>query len=141
MNGDTETEPTQEELIARIYERRDIDTFGFEWPEYAVYLSRDNVEPFLASAVKSEPKKWSRESIIMRMAEYLPFAFEKANERKGVSATRSVMYYVAWTWLCGDREFSEAVWLAAQNNYAPYGKPVLRMIAEHYGWDWRSLDE
>lgn len=141
MSSDTTAEPTQEELLARINDRMGRDMFGFEWPEYLMYLSSDNAKPFLRPDAESEPEKWSRESIIERMRDYLPFAFEKANGERSISATRSVMHYVAWTWLCGDREFSEAIESAAEENYAPYGKPVLRMIAEHYGWDWRSLDE
>ncbi len=75
------------------------------------------------------------------MREYLSFAFDKANNQRSISASRSVMPYIAWTWLCGDREFSAKVETATEEDFAPYGKPVLRMIAEHYGWDWRSLDE
>ena len=68
--------------------------------------------------------------------EYMPFAWDKANNCRGLSADRSVSHMKAWLWLLGD-DLGEKL----DGIYCFYGKPCLRVICEKYGWDWRQWDD
>ena len=85
------------------------------------------------------PDEWvqsprDRESLIAEMAEYMPFAWDKANNGRGISAGRSLSHFSAWIWLAGDD-------LGDLNDYEFYGKDNLARICAHYGWDSRQWDD
>ncbi len=84
-------------------------------------------EDFNKANVTAEPKvvaKW--------IVDYLPFAWEKANDCRGLSALRSLDHFTIWMWLLGfDVEFDD---------YEYYGKQQLRAISECFGFDWRAHD-
>ena len=135
---------TQAEIIARIEERRPGDVLGFEWPEYASYLEFKNARSFLKEGtVKADWKvcELSKDNLLAAMLDYMPFAWEKANNCRGISANRSVMHFVAWTWLMGDDDFAKKIQDEYENNYHIYGKPTLEMICKHYGWDFSQWDD
>lgn len=129
----------QDKLVARINERKAKDMFGFEWHEYLPYLEHARLKPFF----KPDPKLddlpatelVDREKILAKMKGYLSFAFEKAHGERGISASRSLMHYIAWAWLAGDEAFSEEIDRMTETDYAPYGLPVLRRICAFYEWD------
>lgn len=75
-----------------------------------------------------------RESILNEMLDYMSFAFEKANNFRGISASRSMSHYSAWTWLIGD-DFGNLL------DYEYYGKDNLVEICEKYGWDHSQWDD
>jgi len=49
----------------------------------------------------------TREAIIAKIVDYMPFAWEKANDERGLSAIRSIEHMKAWTWLLNDGTFEE----------------------------------
>lgn len=129
----------------RVEERRSQDPFGFEIEDYILRLPYEQAKPDLAEGINE--KDWkevfvplSREELLGRMEKYIPFAFMKANDYKGLSANRSVMHYIAWTWLAGDTSFSQEILDEYENNYQFYGKLILRKVCEYYGWDWKTQD-
>ena len=125
---------TQEEIAARVEDRKPADMLGFEWQEYAVYLDAEHIRPYLGDPEQSwEP---TVDDPTERMESYMDFAWDKANNERGISANRSIMHYIAWLWLAGENDLLERVQDAYHNNYHRYGKPILRMICEHFGWDW-----
>jgi len=69
----------------------------------------------------------------------MPFAWEKANGCRGISASRSLRHMVAWLWLDGQDEFLEK-WNDLRD-YEYYGKPQLIAICELYGIDWKKFDD
>ncbi len=138
--------PTPAEIVARIAERKKEDFFGFETTDYIVYLSFVDAKQFLGNTDKDptieadwETTPLIRESILKEMHDYMEFAWGKANDERGLSASRSVSHYIAWTWLAGDRELS--AWVGDSNNYEFYGKPILEKICEHYGWNSKQWDD
>lgn len=140
---DVSRAPTQDELLARIAERRPADPFGFELGDYAVFLDAAHAAT-LGLDVASEPwvtEPWSRDALLVQMRDYLAFAFGKANDQRGLSANRSVMHFVAWTWLAGDRGLSAEIERMFREEYRYYGKLILRRVADHYGWPWAALDD
>ena len=138
-----EAPPTQEELLARCAERKGSDPFGWEIIHYADYLTPESMAALLGKPLTAPhtANPWSRAAILTEMQEYLSFAFDKANDQRGLSANRSIAHYIAWTWLSGDRALSASVEREYDAEYCYYGKPILRRIAEHYGWDWSKLDD
>ena len=127
---------TQEEIVARIKEREKADLFGFEWQEYLMALSYDNAKPYLKPEYDGKDWKTSTENEIReRAVEYMPFAWEKANDCRGISANRSIMHYTAWLWLLGiDYDGME-------DDYEFYGKPQLEKICNYLGLDSKKWDD
>jgi len=134
---------TQQEILTRIEKRKPDDFFGFEVSEYIDFLDFEHARPFLVAGATAEvwakqQKPNTREAVLAVMLEYMPFAWEKANNCRGISANRSIAHFVAWTWLAGDDEFSREV---ESTRHEFYGKPALIKICERYGWDWKQWDD
>lgn len=128
---------TDAEILERIAARSAEDFFGFEANDLIVRLSFDAAKPLLKP--EAEPDDWKvqprdREAVLAQMLEYMPFAWEKANGGRGISAGRSMHHYMAWTWLIGD-DFGDLT------DYEYYGKDNLIRICEKYGWDHKQWDD
>jgi len=129
---------TQKEIVKRFHERKGKDPFVFEVNEYIPYLDYDHAKPFLKKDVKLKDWKQEKMTPAEKIKDYIPFAFEKANNCRGISAGRSIMHMVAWLWLDGQDEF------LLNNNiedYEYYGKPQLIKICDLYGIDWKKYDD
>ena len=129
---------SQDEIVARMEARKLSDLFGFEVGEYVNYLDYANAKEFLkpdTTKEQWEENKSKPPDEVIRA--YMPFAWEKANDCRGISANRSIMHMIAWLWLDGKD------WLdkEADENYRYYGKPQLVRICEEYSINWRVLDD
>jgi len=132
----TTEERTAEEILAR-YKKRNL--FWFECDHYLYRLPFELVKPYLKDGITKEQwkgmsKPATHEAILEEMKEYLPFAFTKAYNEKGLSARRSIEHYIAWIWLLNDG-FSDEIEDDYENNYHSYGLPILIKIAQHYKWE------
>ena len=128
---------TDDEIISRINVVTDRDFFGFEVSDLVVRLEYEKAKQFIPTDVIQ--KDWevvSREpaDVISMMHDYMPFAWEKANDGRGISAGRSLSHYSAWIWLAGDD-------LGDLLEYEFYGKDKLVLICNHYGWDSSEWDD
>lgn len=128
----------QAEILKRIEERKKNDFFGFETGDYIDYLTFKNAKPFLVEGITEEEWKVTEEDPIDQIKQYMDFAWDKANEKRGLSANRSIAHMVAWLWLAGEDEL--AAWADDESNYYHYGKPILQKICEHYELDWKQWD-
>ena len=132
---------TQDEIVARIEERKGNDFLGWERSDYVAYLDFPLVKPFLKEG--TTPEQWRvnttdpRENIL----DYMEFAWDKANSERGISANRSISHCMAWLWLAGEDALLEKVEHEYNTNYCYYGKPILEMICDHFGWDWKVWDD
>lgn len=127
---------TQQEILERIKKVEDSDFLGFQRSELLAYLDFENVKPFLKDGVtESEWKKETR-SPTQVMIDYMPFAWDKANDKRGISAGRSIEHYVSWLWLDGNDELSSNI-----SDYEYYGKPQLIQICEYLGLDHEQWDD
>lgn len=129
----TLTARTQEEIVARIEERKDDDFGGFEVDEYIDYFDFEHARPYLKSDATQE--QWEKHLTMVlapkeRIANYMPFAFEKAHGQRGISANRSIMHMIAWAWLSGDESLLAFIVDSFRDNYSDYGLPILRGICE-----------
>ena len=75
-------------------------------------------------------------SIRAEMLDYMPFAWKKANDRRSLSAERSLEHMSAWLWLIGRDKAAAQI-----SKHDQYGKPQLRAICEAFGWDWQQWDD
>lgn len=135
--------PTQEEIVARVAWLKGKDFFGFESGDLLVRLDWDRAKPFLKADASQEVwekefKTWSRDDVIKEMRDYMTFAWEKANDKRGISASRTISHYMAWTFLAGDTDLTAEL----SKGYEFYGKELLLKICDKYGWtDLKALDD
>jgi len=148
MQAEKSTEPsmpTIDAILDRIALRKDKDAFGFEVNEYIGALPFAQAKAFLkpetTEATWGKPDYTSRADVIVKMKDYMPFAWEKANDCRGLSANRSVEHYIAWTWLAGDTALSDTINREYMQSYQHYGKEILKRICDHYGWDSKQWDD
>jgi hypothetical protein len=124
---------TQDEVVARIREKRSIFSFDAEVLVHA--LDYEHAREFIGTTSR---EKWeatkhpiSEEEAIRDFADYAAFAWGKAEDHRGLSAGRSVEKLEAWTWLLGRDDV-----LSQSENalYAMYGCPKLKVICEAFGF-------
>jgi len=116
---------TQEEIVERLKEPGDM--FGFGPGVLIGYLEYEHAKPYLKEGVTTEewkPDTLTREAVLETMRDYMEFAWGKAQNHRGLSASRSVIKFEAWVWLLGDSPI--------EAEYAQYGCPTLAAICARY---------
>ena len=107
---------------------------GFETPYYIYALTYENAKKYLKPECNGKDwKPTTEEEIKKEASEYMPFAWEKANGCRGISAGRSIAHYIAWLWLLGE-DFDD------MEDYEFYGKPQLIRVCEYFGLDHKQWD-
>jgi hypothetical protein len=129
------TKRTQQEILDRIEKISKDDFFGFQTGDLINFLTFDNAKKWLKEGVTAE--EWEPYTDpVERIKDYMPFAWDKANDCRGLSAGRSIEHMKAWLWLDGKEELADKM----ESLYEYYGKPCLRAICVEYGIDWKALD-
>ena len=129
---------TDAEILTRVEAVESLDFFGTQAGDLLEVLPFDAVKPFLkddATEADWKPLPRDQRSVKARIHEYMEFAWGKANGCRGLSAARSLDHMSAWLWLLGYDEAANTI-----TDYDRYGKPQLRAICEHFGWDWTVWD-
>lgn len=131
---------TQEE-IKKYIEEHSKDPFDFSiedlscylpWKDAKKYFVKDYVEAVDNGTKKYEiDTKTGKENII----EYMDFAWDKANNCRGLSAARTINHMANWLWLDGYDALAEEI-----RDYSYYGKPQLVKICELFDIDWKQYD-
>lgn len=117
--------------MARVRELNDGggDIFGFEREVLISSLDFAHAQEFL----KLEDGAWCPELTqndrLMAMKVYLAFAWGKARDHRGISASRSVTKLSTWAWILGNDELALAM---QEGPYENYGCPALKMLADYY---------
>lgn len=133
------TSRTQKEILAKIDEWENQDWMGTKRSDLIDYLSFENAKQYLKEGVTE--KEWTERDLLTPAEEiekYMEFAWDKANNFRGISAGRSLEHMMAWLWLDGQDEFLKENDI---NNYEYYGKPQLVAICELYGLDSKKWDD
>lgn len=129
---------TDEEILARIKEIQGRDVLGYECSDLILKLPFEVAKQFLEKGTTKEeygePSLRDRESMIKEITNYMPFAWEKANDCRGLSAGRSMSHFNAWIWLAGDD-------LGDLTEYQFYGKDNLVKICNLYELDHKQWDD
>ena len=131
---------TDEKILARIEEIEGRDFFGFEQGDLIMRLPFEKAKTFLdVRATKEEWKVLPRDGDSLRKVifAYMPFAWSKANDKRGLSAARSISHFCAWTWLAGD----DIITPAFNGTEDGYGRTKLVAICKHYGWGYLEWSE
>ena len=121
---------TQDEIVARAMDDPG-DNLGFGREVLAGYIDAVHIKPLLeegADLEKWEADEPTGENVLRDMKVYMKFAWEEAQDHRGLSANRSVIKLKAWLWLLGDEGLVDGV------DYAQYGAPILHKVCERYGF-------
>jgi len=128
--NDTKLMKSQSEILERIKKVEKDDFFGVERGNLIAYLEFENAKEFLEDGVTKEKWNKNKSDPVEDLKKYMPFAWEKANDHRGLSSGRSLSHMRGWLWLDGQDDLVD--FLNDESNYAPYGKPVLSKICAHY---------
>lgn len=127
---------TQDEILKRFKACSEYDFFGFESNEYLRAMTKESLESLRGDFLKEDAdlSKFEADlidavSIRNQCIEYMFFAWEKANDGRGISASRSLAHYKAWLWLLGEDSFDDIT------DYQYYGKDNLIKICEYLNLD------
>lgn len=130
---------TDAEILARCKEVEDRDWLGTERGDLLSYLTFEAAKPLLNDEATAdewgEVRPRDEESVKAEILDYMPFAWDKANNGRGLSAGRSLDHMSAWLWMLGRSKAADQI-----QTYSDYGKGRLRAICEEFGWDWRQWD-
>lgn len=135
---------TQEKILQKIKEHEN-DMFGFISSGLVDFLTFENAKPYLHEKYikkvekgkeKWKPKPATKKQALKEIKDYMDFAWDKANNCRGLSAGRSLEHMRAWLFIAGDEELSDKI---AEHTH--YGKPQLRAICEKYDIDWKKYDD
>ena len=131
-----------DEIVTRLKESSKTDIFGFEVNEYFRALTPAQIEKLKPDIIKQDadfsnhiPDLIDDASLEAQCIEYMPFAWEKANNCRGISAWRSLAHYKAWLWMLGQDEFDD------MDDYEYYGKPHLERICKFLLLDPKTWDD
>lgn len=132
---------TAEEIVE--YIKADDGFLSFQSEVLVPYLPFDEAKQFLKDGVTVEgwvelPQPISPERVLADVQEYMKFAWDKALDHRGLSASRSVSKMTAWMWMLGDDELVELC--SDDSAYPQYGAPILRAISEKYGCEIPQSD-
>ncbi len=73
------------------------------------------------------------EGVTEEMKRYMDaIGWDKAENHRGISASRTVQKMQAWLWLLGDVDLYN--FAGDDKNYPQYGAPILKAISEKYGF-------
>lgn len=133
---------SQKQIIDRALTSSKNDPLGFEYIEYIHALTIESVKKLRGTLVREDAdlsefnRKFVRDADIRKQCiEYMPFAWEKANGFRGISAARSLLHYKAWLWMMGRDDFDDL------DDYQFYGKDHLRRICAYLGLDADKWDD
>lgn len=117
-------------IIEHYREAKDQDFLGFQAEVLLPYLSADEVRPFCKP--DTDLSDWEAEpltelDVLAEMRKYMEFAWEKVENHRGISASRSVTKMEAWLWVLGRDDLLKIVAAAGHQNY---GAPKLKVICE-----------
>lgn len=133
---------TAEQIKQKIIEGFENDLLGFGLCDIAQALSFEEALEYLNEEFASKEnakEEWESlrykidEDVIKAMLDYLPFAWEKCTNEKGLSSDRSIQHFIAWAWLINDELYNKLEQMYNEN-YEPYGRPILQYISEHLGY-------
>lgn len=125
---------SQAQIEKRARQQVKNDNTGFEWTLYIDYLTYARARKLVPTISKLEWQSGhdhvTGTTVIEQMRKYLPFAKQKIEEERNISAQRSLRHYVAWFWLIGEDDFSLKIEKYLMEEYADFGRPMLREVEQ-----------
>lgn len=126
---------TQQQILDRYNSVKDL--MGIQQTDLLDLMDFETVKPYLKpeyiSSVEEGKEKFEFTTDLKKtILEYLPFAYEKAEGGRGISAERSLLHFKTWIWF-DDPDFYEKI-ESSLTHYTNYGLSVLDKISEKYGY-------
>lgn len=131
---------TQDEIVEKLnLINKDRLMFDFR-PEILInHLEFDKAKPFLSDEYleKIEKKEAEYEYVsdvkeaTQDFLDYMNFAFDKALDERGLSASRSIQKLGMWLWLLNREDLEEMI--NEDELYNPYGAPALIAVCDQLG--------
>lgn len=131
---------SQNELSGKFNELQNSgEIFDFR-PEVLInYLSFENAKPYLkeeyVKQVESGKERWEQIATIEKCAEefldYMKFVWGKAEDKRGISASRSVQKLGMWLWIMNRDDLRRII--EDDDLYDPYGAPALIEVCNQMG--------
>lgn len=121
---------TQEQVLEAVRGGREPEAFdGRDYGRLVQFFAAEHLETFgykLNDGKPWEPKPWTEEAVIAQLREDVEFGFEKALNRRGLSANCMAAVVRMWMWILEQADILEV-------NYPQYGLPILKAVAVRYG--------
>jgi len=135
---------TAKEINERIKAIEKQDFFGFETSDLIAALTYKDAKKHLKDGTTKKQwdkgrAKYSKNFAKDEILDYLPFAWMKANDCRGLSAARSLNHLCAWLFL-HDTVDAENLIKEIESGYCFYGKPHLIKVSEMFGFNWKKHD-
>ncbi|MFJ6316068.1 hypothetical protein ACIQJW_08305 [Streptomyces californicus] len=123
---------SQDDILARAQAADDM--FGFAREVLLPYLDFEHAKPLLNDGVDAD--QWAKyandpAAVQSEAREYYLFALGKIEDRRGLSAERSVIKLREYAWLMGRDDVIAAMDAA---RYSPYGEPKVSAFAAGFGF-------
>lgn len=106
---------------------------GRDLSRLAIFFTEDELKEKGLEYTGTEPYKqeeFTRDNVLKRLERDLEFAFEKALDKRGISALFMYQTIKMWNWV-----LEEGLEDWSDDCYAQYGLPLLKATAEKYGFD------
>lgn len=131
---------TQEEILEKFLEVDDV--FNTQKADLSNFLQletcRHLLDPVAVEKIDKGENKWTLYTDAKPLIlDYLPFAYNKARNRRGLSAARSLLHMKAWIWLDDEEFYQEICKLVREDESKEsddYGINILDKISEKYGY-------
>ena len=127
----------------KISEGFEHDVFGFGVNDLVEVLPFEAAKEYLAESFLSKEnaaEEWEAfrlktdDDVKDKMLDYLSFAWDKADDCRSLSADRSIRHFAAWAWLIDDELYNKIEDMY-ENDYAPYGTPILTYLSKELGYE------
>lgn len=128
---------TADAIVERVLASRSF--FGFDAEVLLSVITFENAKRLLPEP-PDKPEDWgevvpnTEEGLTAAAKDYMDFAWDKAEDHRGISAGRSVEKMTAYMWLLGKDDLVARI-ERDDIPYTNYGAPVLREISREMGWD------
>lgn len=131
---------TQEEIVEKLDYHQSKESFFDFTPDVLIPVlkwefAKKYLIPEYVEKVEKEEEKFEcisdLKTIVQDFLDYMVFAWGKAENQRGLSASRSINKLSAWLWLL-NREDLVAI-IEDDNLYNPYGAPALIEVCNNLG--------
>lgn len=101
-----------------------------DYARLSPYFSTDDLSliGFETKNPDRTPLEWTKENILDQLRRDVAFGFEKALDRRGLSAGSMYEVILMWMWVLEDE-------LQHFDDYTYYGLPLFKAVAVKYGFD------
>ena len=126
---------TQDEIATYYGTKRADDILGFIAEVLLPYLDFAHAKPYLKATASAEA--WTADpideaKILGAARDYADFAWEKVEDHRGISASRSVQKLASMAWLLGREDVVK--FMEDSANYPQYGAPAVAHFCEAFGF-------